>query len=100
MRRSIRISRGKREMKTTLVTKKIVLLLGTLALSASLLAMPAARGQDNRQTAPDNTKMNKDHTSPTADQQKMNASDRATTQQIRKAIHDDANLSTYAHNIK
>lgn len=87
-------------MKTTLVTKKMLLLLGTLALSASLMAMPAARGQDNQQTAPDNTRMNKDRRSPTADQQKMNASDRATTQQIRKAIHDDADLSTYAHNIK
>jgi osmotically-inducible protein OsmY len=30
----------------------------------------------------------------------MNPADRATTQKIRKAIHDDQSLSTYAHNIK
>jgi hyperosmotically inducible protein len=52
------------------------------------------------QPAPDNTKMNRDQSNPTADQQKMNPADRATTQKIRKAIHDDKGLSTYAHNIK
>jgi len=30
----------------------------------------------------------------------MNPSDRTITQNIRKAIHDDTSLSTYAHNIK
>ena len=30
----------------------------------------------------------------------MNPADRAIAQKIRKAIHDDANLSMYAHNIK
>jgi len=30
----------------------------------------------------------------------MNPADRAITQKIRKAIHDDKSLSTYAHNIK
>ncbi len=30
----------------------------------------------------------------------MNSSDRAITQKIRKAIHEDKSLSTYAHNIK
>lgn len=88
-------------MKMILITKKSVLVLGVLALSASLMAMPAPRNQDNQQqTAPDNARNNKDQTNPTADQQKMNSSDRATTQQIRKAIHDDPNLSTYADNIK
>ncbi|HZL52851.1 MAG TPA: BON domain-containing protein [Terracidiphilus sp.] len=47
-----------------------------------------------------NTKKNKDQTSPTADQQKINPSDRAITQKIRKAVHDDTSLSTYGHNIK
>jgi hyperosmotically inducible protein len=64
------------------------------------MAMPVPRNQDNQQTAPDNTKKNKDQTSPTADQQKINPSDRAITQKIRKAVHDDTSLSTYAHNIK
>ena len=54
----------------------------------------------NAQTAPDNTKVNKDQSAPTADQQKMNPADRAITQKIRKAILDDKSLSTYAHNVK
>jgi osmotically-inducible protein OsmY len=57
-------------------------------------------GKQDPQTPPDNTKQNKDQTNPTADQQKMNPSDRALTQKIRKAIHEDTTLSTYAHNIK
>jgi osmotically-inducible protein OsmY len=55
------------------------------------------------QTLPDNTKMNKgdgDKGAVTADQQKMNASDRALTQTIRKAVIADKTLSTYAHNVK
>jgi hyperosmotically inducible periplasmic protein len=67
-------------------------------LSVSLSAAP--RLQDSQQPAPDNTKQNKNQTNPSADQQKMNAADRELTRKIRKAIHDDANLSTYAHNIK
>ena len=79
---------------------RFMLPLGSLLLSASLLAAPAPRFQDSQQPAPDNTKANKDQAPPTADQQKMNPADRAITQKIRKSIHDDANLSTYAHNIK
>jgi hyperosmotically inducible periplasmic protein len=30
----------------------------------------------------------------------MNAADRALTKKIRKTIHEDTTLSTYAHNIK
>ena len=74
--------------------------LAALALSVPLIAMPVPRSQENQQTTPDNTRKNKDKTNPTADQQKSNASDRAITQKIRKAVHDDASLSTYAHNIK
>jgi osmotically-inducible protein OsmY len=81
-------------------SQRMLLALGSLALGASLMAMPVPRNQDNQQTAPDNTKKNKDQTSPTADQQKMNPTDRAITQKIRKAVHDDTSLSTYAHNIK
>jgi osmotically-inducible protein OsmY len=64
------------------------------------MAAPAVRQQDPQQPAPDNTKRNKDQTDPSADQQKMNPADRAITQKIRKAIHEDKGLSTYAHNIK
>jgi len=74
--------------------------LGVLALGASLIAAPAVRQQDPQQPAPDNTKRNKDQTDPSADQQKMNTADRAITQKIRKAVHEDKSLSTYAHNIK
>jgi hyperosmotically inducible periplasmic protein len=49
--------------------------------------------------APDNTAHNKQH-DMTADQQSNSASDRATTQKIRKALMSDKSLSTYAHNVK
>ena len=73
---------------------------GSLMLGVSLTAAPTPRYQDPQQPAPDNTKQNKNQTNPSADQQKMNAADRELTRKIRKAVHDDSNLSTYAHNIK
>jgi osmotically-inducible protein OsmY len=82
---------------------------GTFALCALLpLAgfQPALAQQDQQQdksTAPDNTRVNKrdrSATEPTADQAKNNTSDRQLMQQIRKAITDDKSLSTYAHNVK
>ncbi len=85
--------------RSSLKLPRLLAFLGSLIFCASLMATPIPRYQDN-QTAPDNTKKNKDQASPTADQQKMNPSDRAITQKIRKAIHEDSSLSTYAHNIK
>jgi hyperosmotically inducible protein len=79
---------------------RLLLPLSSLVFCVSLMAIPTPQSQDNQQTAPDNTKTNKDQSGPTADQQKMNPSDRAVTQKIRKAIHEDQSLSTYAHNIK
>jgi hyperosmotically inducible periplasmic protein len=79
---------------------RLLLPLGSLVFCVSLMARPIPQYQNTQQPAPDNTKKNKDQTSPTADQQKMNPSDRAITQKIRKAVHDDTSLSTYAHNIK
>jgi hyperosmotically inducible protein len=79
---------------------RLFLSLASLVFGVSLMASSSPRFQDPQQPAPDNTKKNKDQTSPTADQQKMNASDREITQKIRKAIHEDTSLSTYAHNIK
>jgi hyperosmotically inducible protein len=67
-------------------------------LSATCITANAVK-QDTQQPAPDNTKTNKS-ASPTADQQKMNASDRDVTKKIRMAIHDDKSMSTYAHNVK
>ena len=74
--------------------------LGSLVFGVSLMATPIPGYQDPQQTPPDNTKQNKDQTNPTADQQKMNPADRTITQKIRKAIHEDTTLSTYAHNVK
>jgi hyperosmotically inducible protein len=72
-------------------------------LGSSLMGVPQP-GQDNgQQTAPDNSKTNKrdrDKSSPTADRQKMNATDRDLAKRIRASITDDKSLSTYAHNIK
>jgi hyperosmotically inducible periplasmic protein len=79
---------------------QLLLPLGSLIFCGSLMAVPIPQYQNNQQTAPDNTKKNKDQTPPTADQQKTNPADRAITQKIRKAIHDDNSLSTYAHNVK
>ncbi len=72
-----------------------------VSLSA-LLAMGGALYAAD-EPKPDNTKTNKmDHAdgAMTADQQKMNSSDRELTQKIRKAIMADKKLSTYAHNAK
>jgi hyperosmotically inducible protein len=79
---------------------RLLLPVGSLVFCASLVAAPMPRSQDPQQPPPDNTKQNKDQTSPTADDQKMNPADRTITQKIRKALHDDSALSTYAHNIK
>jgi hyperosmotically inducible protein len=85
---------------SSIKSRRLLLPLGSLVFCASLVAAPALRYQDTQQPAPDNTKTNKDQSGPTADQQKMNPADRTITQKIRKAIHEDKTLSTYAHNIK
>lgn len=57
----------------------------------------------NAQTKTDNTAVNKRDRSPgaaTADQQKMNATDRNLAAKIRRSIMADKSLSTYAHNVK
>jgi hyperosmotically inducible periplasmic protein len=79
---------------------RLLLSLGSSVLFASLaVGSPIARCQEP-QTPADNTKQNKEQNSPSADDQKMNPADRAITQKIRKAIHEDTTLSTYAHNVK
>jgi hyperosmotically inducible protein len=75
---------------------RVFVAIGSLVFCTTLMAIP---GTAVPQEA-DNTKMNKDQSSPTADQQKMNPTDRALTQKIRKSIHEDKSLSSYAHNIK
>jgi hyperosmotically inducible periplasmic protein len=83
-----------------MTSPRMLLAFGTAVFSVSLMAVPLLASQDSQQTPADNTKQNKDQGQPTADQQKMNPADRAITQKIRKAIHDDSTLSSYAHNIK
>jgi len=60
------------------------LLMGAVAISAQ---------------APDNSANNK-QPGTTADQQSNAATDRTTTQNIRRALMADKSLSTYAHNVK
>ncbi len=79
---------------------RLLLPVGSLVFCASMMAGPVPRSQDPQQTPPDNTKQNKEQTNPNADDQKMNPTDRAITQKIRKAVHEDNSLSTYAHNVK
>jgi hyperosmotically inducible periplasmic protein len=54
-------------------------------------------------TKPDNTKVNKRDRKAgeaTADQQKVNPTDRELTRNIRRSIMADKSLSSYAHNVK
>jgi hypothetical protein len=96
------IPKGEIEMKgNSIKLRQLLLSVGLLALGASLLmAAPPVRRQDPQQPAADNTKRNKDQSDPSRDQQKMSPVDRDITQKIRKSIHEDKSLSTYAHNIK
>lgn len=71
------------------------------AAIAGLCVVPAAVA--NGQTPADNTKINARDRSKdrqTADQQKENATDRELTRSIRRALMDDKDLSSYAHNVK
>ena len=87
--------------------QRFLLPLGSLALGLSLMATLIPRHVDAQHSAPDNTSINKDRIGPTADQRKMNLSDRAITQKIRKAIikifiqdHHDRGLSPNGRNGK
>jgi hyperosmotically inducible periplasmic protein len=82
-------------------TKASVITLALL-LGASWVSPVDAQSTD-AETKPDNTAVNKRDRSPgaaTADQQKMNATDRNITAKIRRSIMADKSLSTYAHNVK
>ena len=76
-----------------------------LAAAVLFLSIPLAASSrpQNQTPAPDNSKTNqrdRNKTSPTADQQKANASDTDVAKQIRSSIMKDKSLSTYAHNVK
>lgn len=65
----------------------------TAALALSLAGATAALAQDTAKQKPDKS-------APTADNSKNNKPDREIAADIRKAIVDDKNLSTEAHNAK
>jgi hyperosmotically inducible periplasmic protein len=74
-----------------------------VTLGALLSVAPGSAGAQDKGTQSDNTKVNKrDRASGavTADQQKENTNDRQLSANIRKALMDDKQLSTYAHNVK
>ena len=84
-------------------TKGFVFIAAAALLGSGVMAAPQPRQDPGQQSAPDNSKTNKrdrDKSSPTADRQKMNPTDRDLAKRIRSAITDDKSLSTYAHNIK
>ena len=84
-------------------TKGFVFIAAVALLGSGVMAAPQPRQDPGQQSAPDNSKTNKrdrDKSSPTADRQKMNPTDRDLAKRIRSAITDDKSLSTYAHNIK
>jgi hyperosmotically inducible protein len=85
------------------LSKKIgveVAILGACLLLGASMPAGTPSAQDPQSAAPDNSKNNRDKTSPTADQQKMSPADRELTKKIRASIASDKSLSTYAHNIK
>ena len=65
--------------------------------------VPADAQASEEKTKQDNTAVNKRDQSPgaaTADQQKMNATDRNLSARIRRSVMADKSLSLYAHNVK
>ena len=74
------------------------IILAVAAVGVLIVPAVTAAGQ-----APDNTKVNARDRSKgavTADQQKENAGDRELTRSIRRALMQDKDLSSYAHNVK
>lgn len=71
----------------------------TASLLAAVVCASLSLPAQTPQCKPDNSKQNTAQ-SPTADNQPNAAADRKTTQQIRKAIIADKDLSLYAHNCK
>ncbi len=74
-----------------------------LILATLLFAAPGLILAQNSAPSADNTKVNKrdrKEGAVTADQQKENSNDRELTANIRRALMDNKDLSTYAHNVK
>jgi hyperosmotically inducible protein len=96
-------SRGTKGGKMRESSNKIsrfLLLVGSFAFGASLIAMPVLGHQDPQQPDSYSTKTDAHPTPPTSDQPKITSSDRVIAQKIRKAISADKSLSAYTHQIK
>jgi len=75
--------------------------IGLASLAAAVLTV--ASGVALAQQAADNTRNNQSYSNgdgTTADSQKQDTADIRLTQQIRKSVLADHDLSTYAHNVK
>ncbi len=75
----------------------------TLALMSGAWSPAILPAQSTDTKKPDNTANNKGDQKPgavTADQQKMNATDRDLTAKVRRSIMANKSLSVYAHNVK
>src|SRR6266849_4003837 len=87
-------------------TNRKLIIAAMAMLSAPWLSLSAGQqptSKDSDVTKEDNTRVNKRDRSKqelTADQQKMNGTDRELTRKIRRSIMNDKSLSTYAHNVK
>jgi hyperosmotically inducible protein len=89
-------------MYFTKITQATFLASVLMAGTSLVAGAPHAQTSDTK-AKPDNSAVNKRDQNPdeaTADQQKMNATDRDITAKIRKSVMADKALSTYAHNIK
>lgn len=65
-----------------------------------LSAITSWAGAQDSSAQADNTKVNRNDSQPTADQQKLDRSDCDIAKQIRQSVVKDKSLSTYAHNVK
>jgi hyperosmotically inducible periplasmic protein len=83
------------------ITHSTLIAVSIMLCTSSIGALEAQ--SSDAKTKSDNSAVNQRDQNPdqaTADQQKMNATDRGITARIRKAVMADKTLSTYAHNVK
>ena len=81
-------------MRTALSKSARIFVLGSMFCFSPVI------GFSQQSPAPDNTKTNDRAGQTSADKQSNAQSDRELTQNVRRAIMQDKNLSTYAHNVK
>ena len=83
--------------------RKITPVLCGLFITGLLYVSPIPAHQGYQNSAPDNTRVNKqdrNESAPTADQAKNNLSDRDMASHIRRDVVKDKSLSAYGHNVK